>query len=625
MYKVIDLGFEVPETGEKRVTLLEGVLTKVASSEIQRYWDELERKADSAYLWVIGVSAMEYYGCNNNGDSFSEVDLKASHASFVDNAHVYLHHVNKDPKKSIGRPIFSFYNDVMHRVELIMELSKSNIMAADTITKLKRGDDIYVSMGCNVSYDVCSICSNKAKTRAEYCEHLRYNLKKILPDGRQVYALNPNPKFFDISIVRKPADPMAFTLDKVASDGGASCEPFVTSAELGERVVQRAEKLAALQKLSDIIKEVEGCITDVKDDSDDTNILRQVARRGFKDIEYPDMDVESLIANNVPPLGYAKAILDEGAPLTFGDALYIGGRHCFGNDLRRQHLGGILSILPGIINILRHSDIDAGGIVRDLFSHGDYSIPSEVTIKIIRPVAQARTFLLRKVASDIEFEKVAVEIPNITVPHTTGNMKDIGKYEAIFSQNVPGNLRPITIVGNDGKTYTTNLGEVRNNALWHTTGTLGKKAIGAALLTVALTTLLSDPDKARSLAGAIISGALGASLFSSEHKTVSTDQVAKVPATAAFHKSAATALKPITTKVPKMVYAGMAIPAALSLDYLYNKLKYKDEDPTWYLSSTGKALHGAGEFVTQNPVVSTLAGGVAGSALRHLLLKKGLI
>lgn len=88
MYKVIDLGTEVSSTGEPRVRTLETSLVKTASSEIQEYWDTLEQNDEYAYLWVIGVSAMEYYGCNNNGDAFAEADLKKTIPDWLSLIHI---------------------------------------------------------------------------------------------------------------------------------------------------------------------------------------------------------------------------------------------------------------------------------------------------------------------------------------------------------------------------------------------------------------------------------------------------------------------------------------------------------------------------------------------------------
>ena len=61
--KILNLGYEVPETGEPRMRLLVPGLVKTAATEIQEFRDSIDTTDDkSSWLWVIGVSAMEYYG-----------------------------------------------------------------------------------------------------------------------------------------------------------------------------------------------------------------------------------------------------------------------------------------------------------------------------------------------------------------------------------------------------------------------------------------------------------------------------------------------------------------------------------------------------------------------------------
>lgn len=108
--------------------------------------------------------------------------------------------------------------------------------------------DSYVVNGvalhnCKVPYDVCSICGNKAPTRKQYCEHLRYYMGRIHPEtGKQVYAINTMPRFFDISQVFIPADKTAGTLLKVASTSMQT----LGSAYLAEKL--SAVKSGAIEK-----------------------------------------------------------------------------------------------------------------------------------------------------------------------------------------------------------------------------------------------------------------------------------------------------------------------------------------------------------------------------------------
>jgi len=123
------------------------------SEELRKCITELKEKADKTYALVNALSAGEYYGPNRNGDYFPEKALREYHKTFEALAGIYKFHVNKDPSKSMGKVLFSFYNPTMHRVELILELMNSK--AKDIIDGLRVGKLAAVSMGCRVPYDVC--------------------------------------------------------------------------------------------------------------------------------------------------------------------------------------------------------------------------------------------------------------------------------------------------------------------------------------------------------------------------------------------------------------------------------------------------------------------------------------
>jgi hypothetical protein len=126
-------------------------------------------------------------------------------------------------------------------------------------------DESYVIDGkavhnCRVKYDVCSICGNKAPTRREYCKHAR-DLNGFMADGRRKFVWNPFAKFFDISLVRRPADRLGFMMKKVAG-----FLETLSSAELGEYVERASQKIANLSKLSVIDKILRGEIGAAKDE-----------------------------------------------------------------------------------------------------------------------------------------------------------------------------------------------------------------------------------------------------------------------------------------------------------------------------------------------------------------------
>jgi hypothetical protein len=116
----------------------------------------------------------------------------------------------------------------MDRVELVFSIIRADM--PDVVRQIEAGDIVDVSMGTKVAFDVCSICKHQSKKFSEYCSHLKYEMNRIYPDGRKVYALNPDPNFFDISIVDVGADRTAKILAKVAS-----ANRVVHSAALGEK------------------------------------------------------------------------------------------------------------------------------------------------------------------------------------------------------------------------------------------------------------------------------------------------------------------------------------------------------------------------------------------------------
>ena len=211
------------EFGDHIFILDGGTLEKRASEIYAPVRDfianELVKSPGKTYLHVNAMGAMEAYGQNVNGDAFPENELVISHTTFVKNAHPFYSHSNKDPKRALGKVVFSVYNPIMRRVELIVELD--NEKAPDIVRAVEDGKFPRVSMGTRVPYEECSICHNKNKTLQARCEHLKYKLGIILPDGRRIMAINRNCNFFDISFVIVPADRTATTIAKVASEVAA--------------------------------------------------------------------------------------------------------------------------------------------------------------------------------------------------------------------------------------------------------------------------------------------------------------------------------------------------------------------------------------------------------------------
>lgn len=291
--KIIDLDERFPGTGEP-------TLFVVARSEKGRWYTEKsasyrEKTASPAFDYIKNVlpqeghtlilvnalGAFETYDDNRNGDAFparpymvgqratcghpkcaeavggwiSDSETVIAHyKSFEKFGKVFKHHVNKDPLKGYGDVKQAFWNEKMQRVELLLDII--NAKDPELVQQINDGQFPAVSMGCHVRWDVCAVCGHRAATRAEYCEHLAMKMRQIDPvTGRRHCALNPSPRFFDISIVRKPADPTGYMLKKVAHT-----YELRSSAEQGEKVAAFERKQASIRKISDIQKELVGDI-----------------------------------------------------------------------------------------------------------------------------------------------------------------------------------------------------------------------------------------------------------------------------------------------------------------------------------------------------------------------------
>jgi len=244
--------------GEPQVTLLdlehrEGFTKQASDSRISEYVAGIKSEPGKIYLHILAMGAGEWYGANRNADYFPEENLKKHHQTFVTSpAHIFKNHVNKDPGIAIGQVVFAVYNEKMHRVEVIAWVDR--VKGADVVTKVEQGQFPATSMACHTPYDTCSICGNQAKSRAEYCTHLTNELGKIYPDGRKVMSINDAfLRFFDMSMVFRPADVTSSVLQKVAF----ARNEVVGSAELAENYDLK-EKQASFKKLSELIKELEG-------------------------------------------------------------------------------------------------------------------------------------------------------------------------------------------------------------------------------------------------------------------------------------------------------------------------------------------------------------------------------
>lgn len=227
-------------------------LVKRAGAEFVHKLENIKFAKDEVPVHMIAIGATEDYGPNRNGDGFTRDCCRKYHHTFEKFARFYRDHANKNPAKSFGIVKASAYHEPMRRIELVCALNGSKeaaernggLIADKELEKLASDKDIAVSMACKIPFDKCSSCGNSAKTRAEYCDSiengghckaggLKHNIGRVLENGHVLHADNPDPTFFDISHVFRPADRIAYVSGRLQKAASALC---VSGAELAEQM-----------------------------------------------------------------------------------------------------------------------------------------------------------------------------------------------------------------------------------------------------------------------------------------------------------------------------------------------------------------------------------------------------
>lgn len=121
-------------------------LSKQASTIFQCEYDDLKPPKGMTGIHLVALGDSEAYPMNRNGDLFTQKACQKYYDTFVKHGHVFQHHRNKDPKKSIGQIKAAAYNPNMHRIELY--IWADNEKAAEHLTRLEKDGEVPFSMAC---------------------------------------------------------------------------------------------------------------------------------------------------------------------------------------------------------------------------------------------------------------------------------------------------------------------------------------------------------------------------------------------------------------------------------------------------------------------------------------------
>jgi len=238
-----------------------------------------EKTAGQTDALVIALGAYEGTGANRNGDIFKEASCLEHYKTFIksgskgkdgkyDGRALNRHHKNKPEDPKYGNIKAAAYNQKMKRIELVIGMD--NDKCAEEIQKLAEGKQINVSMAAKVAYDKCTWCGYEAKDDRHRCEHIPGKLGEINKRGEMCSMDNVDPKWFELSIVGRPADRIGMSLKlasnssyvKTASDYRELYPGFVIPEDehnllrISKHAAEKrslAKKLAAIEKHIDAV------------------------------------------------------------------------------------------------------------------------------------------------------------------------------------------------------------------------------------------------------------------------------------------------------------------------------------------------------------------------------------
>jgi hypothetical protein len=351
-----DFDFQV-----ESVTLLRDIskdLTKRASA---KEFLKISKTKGQEDLHVIALGSYEGTGFNRNGDAFTEEDCKKNHHYFTRaNRAVHRHHKNKPQDPKFGNIKAAAYNDAMRRIELVVGLDIDK--CADILHEQETTGNTNWSMASKQAYDTCSWCHHKAVTDKDRCEHIPKKIGEINKHGEMCGMMNPDPRWFEISYVRRPADRIGMSLGKVASAGGFS--PMLPRDFLniyGDIYVpeylgiskKAADKRNILHKLSEMEKYVDG-VTQGQGNSAKDQFVRRYGSRIDNNEAVSSDSMDEL--RKLEPSQVLKALADHGIVFSPEDF----AKYLFENRVDDGHVKGMKSHLS---NVYSEADKNNDGYV----------------------------------------------------------------------------------------------------------------------------------------------------------------------------------------------------------------------------------------------------------------------
>jgi hypothetical protein len=297
--------------------------------------------------------------------------------------------------------------------------------ASDILHEQEKTGNTNWSMACKIPYDICTFCGKKAPTDKDRCEHIPAKLGELSEDGKMCAMLNVDPRWFEISYVKRPADRIGMSLGKCASVQAkhnymSQQDIFNTYAgfDVPEEITlskKAADKRVLLDKLAALEKRINGLGLKTSLSKEDTKLKDKAERLCSSDC----ISAETMDELRKYEPGKLLRVLSENG-ITFSPEDFA--HYILDDNVKPENVKGMKSLLPDIFSNFDDSSLhdekyepsfgSLPSFVKKIISSmiPDFSLKEEPTVgRVIRITIMGKPKKEIKHADDYEKSKEAFD------------------------------------------------------------------------------------------------------------------------------------------------------------------------------------------------------------------------
>jgi len=157
-------------------------LTRVKTASIQKDKEDdyggfdvsaaIKEKPEHLFIKIFAIKKDEV---NDNGDAFSERELKKATPTFI-GVPIFTNHQNTDIEKAKGKCVHAWYDDDAGGIFIIAMIDR--VMYPPLARIIEEGIATGTSMGTSVESSLCSVCHHCSATADGYCDCIKHRKNK---------------------------------------------------------------------------------------------------------------------------------------------------------------------------------------------------------------------------------------------------------------------------------------------------------------------------------------------------------------------------------------------------------------------------------------------------------------